>query len=297
MSVAANAATRWALTDVSSSMIYESRSASTVARVHTVQGTSAYLKATPVGAGPTALAAARRELAFYRHVASGLPGVAPQLLETHEDEEGLALLLEDAGGILQATEWDETQWKSLATTIHRVHGADVEGRPEFSHPTELDTALVQIGSGVANFWVGVIPALADVLDVLRWKLPNLLVHDAFVHGDLHIDNVICASDGNTLRISDWQQCGMGAAIADLAFVNVRLSPSGRTSPDSFLEAYAAVSGDELDELRRSVAFLELATYVLVWPPFAAYNSPAGIAAVQSRAAELARSAMTDAGAA
>jgi hypothetical protein len=46
-------------------------------------GEPAYLKTTPVPLGPDALAAARRELRFYRDVGSGLAVPTPELLAQH----------------------------------------------------------------------------------------------------------------------------------------------------------------------------------------------------------------------
>lgn len=67
-------------------------------------GGRAYLKVTAADAG-RARAEAERELRFYRGVAPASPVSTPELLDVLLVDEGVALLLEDAGEQLAVTAW------------------------------------------------------------------------------------------------------------------------------------------------------------------------------------------------
>jgi aminoglycoside phosphotransferase (APT) family kinase protein len=45
------------------------------------------------------------------------------------------------------------------------------------------------------------------------RMPRTLIH-----GDLHVDNLIVPSDEEPWAILDWQTCGWGPAVLDLAYV-------------------------------------------------------------------------------
>ncbi|WP_114854578.1 phosphotransferase family protein [Brachybacterium sp. YJGR34] len=282
---------RWGLSPADGAQPREARSP---ASVHHVLGRHgrAVLKVTSSAAGGAAVRAARRELAFYTEIAPGLPHVAPRLLEATEGSDGTALLIEAAGRVLPVEDWDTERWSLLAETMHQVHAATPTLHEELapSHPLE-EVLTVPDCDGSTAFWRDLSPALDEVLAAVRESVPPLLDRGAFVHGDLHLDNVLAS--GDDLRIVDWQQCGAGSAAADLAFVDVRLAPAGRAAPDAFLAAYAAAGGEDLSKLRRATALIELATYLLVWPPFAAYNGREGVARVRRRTADLARWALTE----
>lgn len=283
---------RWRLSQVGTAPLRESRSAASVTPVEAPHG-RAFLKVTTPAAGASSMAEARRELAFYIDVAPRVPHAVPRLLEAYDGDDGLALLVEDVGRVLPANAWDTPQWTRLAETVREVHAVRPDRRPEFSHTVPLDEALAGRSDDVVRFWDGLTPPLEDVLGTVSRYVPPLLGGDAFVHGDLHLDNILVTDDVDGVRVADWQQCGFGSAAADLAFINVRLAPSARTVPETFLPAYAAAGGDDLGALRRAVALIELATYLLVWPPFAAYNGAEGVAAVRARTADLATWATTE----
>ena len=82
---------------------------------------------------------------------------------------------------------------------------------------------------------------------------------------------------------DWQSSGAGTPSSDLAFPSVRATPAGVTVRPAFLDAYLK----DADANRRHAVELatlaaELWIFVLLWPPYAAYNTPAGIDRVRGR---------------
>lgn len=274
---------RWGLVPVNGKRPLESRSAATVLHVEGPHG-RAYLKVTPATAGEGPTRDARRELAFYTDVAPGLPSVAPPLLDVLAEPHGIALLISDAGRVQSRDTWTTARWARFAEIVHQVH-AVTSSRDEFRVVRPLDGHLRDRIDEAEQFWGDHLSGLGEALDMVVRAVPDLTADHTFVHGDLHLDNVVCAN-GDDIRLTDWQQCGLGSVAADLAFVNVRLAPTGHLAPDEFLTAYAATAGHDHAELQRTTELLELATYLFVWPPFAAYNSAEGVATVRARARHL-----------
>lgn len=274
---------RWGLVPVNGKRLLESRSAATVLHVEGSHG-RAYLKVTPATAGEGPSREARRELAFYTDVAPGLPSVAPRLLDALDEPHGIALLISDAGRVESRDMWTTARWARFAEIVHQVH-AVTPSRDEFCVVRPLDGPLRDTVDEAEQFWGDHLARFDEANDMVVRAIPDLMADHAFVHGDLHLDNVVYAN-GDDIRLTDWQQCGLGSVAADLAFVNVRLAPTGHLAPDEFLAAYAATAGHDHAELRRTTELLELATYLFVWPPFAAYNSAEGVANVRARARRL-----------
>lgn len=91
-----------------------------------------------------------------------------------------------------------------------------------------------------------------------------------------------------LVFCDWQSAGPGRATADLAHLSVRAAPAGVTIPRVMMTAYLDGRGGDAADLERALVPAELAVFVFVWPPYAVYNSQAGIERVHRRTRLLAR---------
>jgi hypothetical protein len=90
-----------------------------------------------------------------------------------------------------------------------------------------------------------------------------------------------------LIFCDRPAAGIGRPATDLAFVSVRAIPAGVTVPQALLDSYMDNRPCERDTLERALVAEELAIFVFLWPPFAAFNSPPAIARVRRRARQLA----------
>ncbi|MEV4629581.1 aminoglycoside phosphotransferase family protein [Micromonospora sp. NPDC049523] len=265
----------------------ESRSGAGVGAVRTADGQDAYLKVTPAALGRQALAAARRELSFYRYVAPVAPLRTPKLLDWVGTGDGVAVLLEAAGETRAAASWTEGMWANLGRELATLHSMPLpEGagwnRPDALHEALLDPDL----DGIHAFWAGVLPQLADLL-ARRVELEEHMaaLPPVFVHGDCHTDNIVHSA--GSLVFCDWQAAGIGRAVSDLAFLNVRATPAGVTVPQSLVDAYLQHRPYERHPLQHALLAEELAILVFLWPPFAAFNSLSGINRVRRRARELA----------
>ncbi len=259
-----------------------SRSGAAVRRVRTDSDLDAYFKVVPATSGPDAMAAARRELAFYRELAPTAPISTPALLNSAETANGVAMLLVAAGEPRPAGSWTPEMWARLGEDLAALHSMPLPVSTTWSRPDRLRQAIAQPDlPTIEAFWGPVLPSLAQVIS-RRNELERMMdaLPTVFIHGDCHTDNI--TSTGRSLVFLDWQVSGFGRPGSDLAFLNVRALPAGVSAPPELIDSYLAVRPGKREELELAVLAEEIAIFVFQWPPFAAYNSPSGIDRVQRR---------------
>ncbi|MFD9538574.1 phosphotransferase family protein [Streptomyces sp. NPDC060022] len=234
--------------------------------MRTAGGQSAYLKLTPAAQGPDALAAARRELLFYRRPAPTAPVRSPELLMSADTEDGLAVLLAAAGRPVPVTAWTPGMSAALGRELASLHGMPLPADASWGRPDALRQALTEPDlPAIEAFWAPTLPLFAEIvsrraeLERRTEGLPRV-----FIHGDCHTDNITHTEE--SLVLLDWQESGVGRPVPDLAFLNVRAVPAGVTAPPELLDAY--LSGRPHDRRTLELALLagELAVFVFQWPP-------------------------------
>jgi aminoglycoside phosphotransferase (APT) family kinase protein len=271
----------------------ESRSGAGVHTVRTADGDAAYLKVTPRAVGLEALAAARRELRFYQELAPVVPVRTPRLLDSLDTEEGVAVLLTAAGKPRVAALWTEEMWTSLGRNLAALHGMHVPAAGNWDRPDGLPAAIAAPNAeDINDFWADALPALPTLLS-LRVELQARIgvLPPVLVHGDCHVDNIMHGT--GSLVFCDWQSAGIGRPVADLAFLSVRATPSGTAVPRVLVDAYLDNSPHDRRTLESALLAEELATLVFLWPPYAVFNSPAGIEHIRRRARDLAERFLAD----
>jgi aminoglycoside phosphotransferase (APT) family kinase protein len=265
----------------------DSRSGASVRPVRTSEGRKAYLKVTPATLGPQKLAAARRELRFYRELAPATPVPTPALLGGHDTPDGVSILLADAGKTRPAADWTEPMWAALGRELAHLHRMPRPPGADWNRPDALDHALTSPDiAAITAFWSPVLPQLPRLL-ARRAEFTSQLamLPPAFVHGDCHTANLLPSPSGVTF--CDWQSVGVGRVSSDLAFPGVRAASSGVTVPHALVEAYLQTMPGDPRMLRRALLAEELAVFVFLWPPYAAFNDAAAITRVHRRAQHLA----------
>jgi len=269
-----------------SGRLADARSGAGVHRAWTHSGQVAYLKVTPAGLSAGPLDGARREVRFYRQLAAQVPVRTPPLLGALETGAGVALLLASAGEHVNAEAWNRPAWAALGRDLAGLHTVPV-AEQDWPRPDPLLEAMSEpVPGATTRFWGDVLPGLPDLLasrDALRRELASQPV--VLIHGDCHTGNIVHAAAG--LVFCDWQSTGAGRATSDLALLRVRAAPAGVTVPRELMTAYLNHRGRDCAELERALILEELAIFVFQWPPFAAYNSRAGIVRVHDRARQLA----------
>ena len=268
----------------------ESRSGAGVHAVRTVGGEAAYLKVTPGAVGPRALAAARRELRFYQELAPVVPVCTPRLLDSLDTEEGVAVLLAAAGKPRVAALWTDEMWASLGRNLAALHGMRVPPAGSWDRPDALLEVIAAPNvDEISDFWADALPTLMSLHAELQERIASL--PPVLVHGDCHLDNIVHGT--GSLVFCDWQAVGIGRPVSDLAFLSVRATPSGTAVPRVLVDAYLDNSPHDRRRLERALVAEELATLVFLWPPYAVFNSPAGIERIRRRARDLAERFLAD----
>ncbi|HEY2791150.1 MAG TPA: aminoglycoside phosphotransferase family protein [Micromonosporaceae bacterium] len=272
---------------------FESRSGAGVHPVRTSAGSTAFLKVTPAGLGTGAIDGACRELRFYTDIAHLAPVRTPRLLDWVRLDEGVALLLEAAGRPVPVERWTAEMWSALGRDLAALHAMDVPAASRRPAPDPLGSALADPDLDVIRaFWQPVLPNLDDLLARLAHLERDLdALPAALVHGDCHTDNIVHRSGRQVF--CDWQVTGVGRPASDLAMLRVRATPAGVDVPDALLDAYSASAGHPRRAVERAVLAAEVAIFVLQWPPFAAYNTPAGIDRVHRRTRSIADGWLSD----
>jgi Ser/Thr protein kinase RdoA (MazF antagonist) len=264
----------------------DARSGASVYPAQTADGRAAYLKLTPARLGTGMLDRARRELSFYQRFADQVPVATPPLLGALDTDAGVALLLAAAGRQVTAEAWSDHAWAALGRDLARLHSVPL-GAHDPAEDWLVKAMSKPVPDQVSEFWGNVLPELPELLasrDAMRADLADQ--PRAFIHGDCHTGNILQGSSG--LVFCDWQSAGPGRPTADLAHLSVRATPAGVTIPHTMMAAYADARGCDPADLERRLVPAELAVFMFQWPPFAVYNSQAGIARVHNRTRLLAR---------
>lgn len=272
-----------------SGRLLESRSGCRVYLVRTASGRRAYLKVTPSTLDLRAVQAAQRELRFYREIAPFAPVRTPKLLDVVADENGVAILLDAAGETQSPGWWTTGQWAELGHALACLHdmslptGAGWEDRPDALYEAMANPDL----DALRSFWSSSLPELSELFArrVTLWEQLSA-VPPVFIHGDCHTENLPVAA-GRPI-FCDWQVTSIGRPTTDLAFLSVRAEPHGAVVPSVFLDAYLSSRSCDPDMMRRAVLAEELAIFVFLWPPYAAFNDAGAVARVRQRARQLAK---------
>ncbi|TDC23268.1 aminoglycoside phosphotransferase family protein, partial [Streptomyces sp. 8K308] len=231
---------------------------------------------------------ARRELRFYRELGGVVPVRVPRLLDAWDGAEGVAVLLAAAGEPRDPAAWGVATWAAVGGGLAALHAMPPPVAEEWSREDSLLAALAAPDApAVAGFWAEALPCLPELLS-RRAELRELLASSpsAFVHGDCHAHNILHGTGAPVF--CDWQAAGLGRVATDLAFLSVRATPAGVAVPRALLDAYLAGDGTcDRPALERALVAEELAVFLVLWPPFAAFNSATGVDRVRRRVRRLA----------
>lgn len=239
---------------------------------------------------PSLAIKARREYDVYRELAGRLPVRTPDLIDSHEDNDGLALLLSLHESPRPATLWTPHSWSLLASELARLHESDIPdpGRWRIQE-SPLHALIAPVSPQVEDFWrndlSSGVGAVINARDLLIQKITE--AGESFVHGDFHTENILFET-GDHIWI-DWQSTGMGSPAREIAFLSVRMTPGGAQLPQEFLSLYCRERNLDLGALQTSVLAAELGILLFEWPQYAGFNSAEGNQRVRLRTRELAAS--------
>jgi Ser/Thr protein kinase RdoA (MazF antagonist) len=159
---------------------------------------------------------------------------------------------------------------------------------DWQRPSALHEALAAPDvDDISAFWGPVLPQLPRILaqrnELAQWITA---LEPVFTHGDCHTGNIVYS--GGSPAFCDWQAARVGSPVSDLAFLSVRATPAGVVIPPDLINAYRSARPCPPHDLERALVAEELAVFIFQWPPFATFNSAAGIARVHERTRALVR---------
>jgi hypothetical protein len=250
------------------------------------------LKVTLPTSAPTLLTQARREAAFYEHLAPRVPLHVPRLLRVSDSKAGgVSILLSACQPALPPPCWADGQYTEIAAQLGQLHGrfwgnTDRLWAFRWLRPAPHKSMSVRSHRAIATWRSikgrddlddGAMPGrLRAVLGLLP-RLPALRppppLPTTLCHGDCHPDNILRGQAGEWVW-ADWQAVRIGQGPEDLAFFWQRAEVVGGAVPrEQMLSAYqtglAAEGADAptTRQLVQAVAWAEFTSWLLEWPPF------------------------------
>lgn len=277
-----------------------------------VEGTDAVLKLTAAGSAPYVCERARREIAFYREMASHVPLRVPRVIAMHTGSEGFALLLAADEPALPPDTWQEARYLAAARQLARFHAAfwnrtsTTDAYPWLLRPRQGDAIadierahhdwralrerpqLADILTMQQDHWIHRLVAAMEAVDAIIASLPLTVCH-----GDCNPGNVLTATDGG-LVWTDWQEIRLARGPEDLSFLLQQAAIFGGAVPyDAALATYQATLAVETGQdvplalIRHMVAAAELRSRALLWPAYLTEAAPDDVAAMLWRLRDLA----------
>jgi hypothetical protein len=172
----------------------------------------------------------RCEIAVYRDVLQPLALDGPARVAAADEASEGWLVLELIEGTPLWQVGDLETWREAARWLARLHAVPV---PDNESLTRYDAAELRARLELAPVAEPFATPVADHLGSLPARL---------IHGEFYPANVL-VEPGPRIRVVDWETCGVGPAVLDLAaLVSGRWSESER---QRILEAYAVACPPEL----------------------------------------------------
>lgn len=260
-----------------------------------LNGVRVVLKRTVPG-GPDASLRERatREVRFYCELAGVVPVQVPTLLGADLDPAGGTLLLLAACEPVPPPDaWTDVAYAEVARDLARFHAA-MRKVPLPSWVPVPSTPTLGQYRGAAESWQAFAAATGLIPDGLLRRMEATIARvtelDAAIpagpatlcHGDFHAGNLLRDRSGAWVW-ADWQDLRIGPGVDDLAFFWERaFAASGDADPpfDLMFEAYwtgLAEAGDpgmSRAAYGRALAWSELRGWLIAWPPYLVYLTPA-----------------------
>jgi hypothetical protein len=240
-------------------------------RVVCRDGRRAFVKAVGSSLNPDTPGLNRAEIVALRLLPDGAP--APRLLSSYDDNDWVALVLEDIDGRRPDLPWTDEDVTAVARSL------DVLSRARAHASLRPFADVTHVLSG----WDDVAAAPEGVDPRLLARLPQMLEAqslaqevtegDALVHWDARADNVI-VRDGTAVLL-DWAWASRGAGWLDTLLLALDFTVQGGPDPDAFLAARPVTAGVPPHHLRAVVGAI-----VGVWTDRAGRPVPPGLPTIR-----------------
>ena len=224
------------------------------ARLTTVDGRRAFVKAISSHPNPDSPAFHRREARISAQLPARAP--VPRLLSTFDDGEWVVLLFEDVEGLHPAVPWREDELARVLAALHELGVALTPSPVEApSIEASLDPLLVGWRSLASagtppDGWAG---RHLDDLAALEATWADGAGGTTLLHTDLRADNMLLTAD--RVVFIDWPWAAVGAAWIDLANMLPSVAMQGGPEPWTIFDAHPVSEGADPEAVTAYVAGL------------------------------------------
>lgn len=232
------------------------------ARLRLADGRRVFVKAVGAERNPRSPAMHRREIEILRALPRELP--VPALLDSYDDGDWVALVIEDVEGASPALPWRTEELvevlEALGVLAQGLTPSPIAVEPiEAAHP-ELFTNWRRIAEDPANL-VRLPDWAVDHLDLLvdlETDAAQAAHGDTLLHADLRADNMLRTARG--IVFVDWPHACVGAAWADLVFFLPSVGMEAGPDPET---VWQRSFGADADPDRVNALLAALAGFFLV----------------------------------
>jgi hypothetical protein len=269
------------------------------------------LKVTLPTSAPALLVQARREASFYQRLAPHVPLHVPRLLAASTSTaRGVTVLLGAYQPAPPPPCWADRHYTEIAAQLGQLHGrfwgkADRLRTFRWLRPAPPHALSVRCHQATLAWQSiserealddGVMPRRLRAVLGLVARLPALdpppSLPTTLCHGDCHPDNILRGRAGEWIW-ADWQAVRTGQGSEDLAFFWQRTQVAGgEVHREAMMSAYLTgleAEGADAPTTRRleqALAWAELTSWLLEWPPYLAAASPPQLRCVLDRIDDL-----------
>jgi hypothetical protein len=215
------------------------------ARLRLADGRRVFVKAVGRERNPQSPDMHRREIEILGALPAGLP--VPALLDSYDDGDWVALVIQDVEGRSPALPWRAEEFAQVVHALGELAKALTPSPIVVASADEAHPALFGSWRAFADDPVGIdrLPSwAADHLPLLV-ELESAAVEAArgetLLHFDLRADNMLCTDNG--IMVVDWPHACLGAAWIDLLGLLPSVGMQGGPDPETVWQQAIGGSAD------------------------------------------------------
>jgi aminoglycoside phosphotransferase len=231
------------------------------ARLRLSDGRRVFVKAVGLQRNPDAPAMHRREIEILRALPPGLP--VPALLDSYDDGDWVALIIEDVEGTSPAMPWRTEEFAEVVTALGTLSQRLTPSPIQVAPVDEVHPRLFGNWRTVAEEDVPRLPEWArdhlELLIGLEAGAADAVRGDTLLHLDLRADNMLRTEHG--VVFVDWPHASLGASWFDLVGLLPSVGMQGGPDPET---VWQQAIGSAADPDRVNAALAALAGFFLVW---------------------------------
>lgn len=203
------------------------------ARLRLADGRRVFVKAVGTQRNPQSPEMHRREIEILRALPRELP--VPALLDSYDDGDWVALVIEDVDGSSPALPWRTEEFAEVVRALSALTGQLTPSPIETEPIEKVHPELFGNWRGFADDPVGAerLPDWAadqlDLLVALESAAVDAARGDTLLHADLRADNLLCTERG--IVFVDWPHACLGAGWVDLLALLPSVGMQGGPDPE------------------------------------------------------------------